>query len=127
MFRSRTLLEKLRDPRQNEPLNTSQNIEALIESIISNLTKMLNTRQGGPMIQPDDYGMVDITDISTRFPDSVSDVQKAFRIAIEKYEPRLKNVQVEHVGEGTDLQRKGRESVYFETVVDPSGEVQLNG
>jgi type VI secretion system protein len=139
MFRSRTLLEKLRDPRQNEPLNTSQNIEALIESIISNLTKMLNTRQGGPMIQPDDYGMVDITDISTRFPDSVSDVQKAFRIAIEKYEPRLKNVQVEHVGEGTDLQslkfkitaqlaeREGRESVYFETVVDPSGEVQLNG
>jgi type VI secretion system protein len=139
MFRSRTLLERFKDPRPNEPLNTTQNIEALIESIISNLTKMLNTRQGGPMIQPDDYGMVDITDISTRFPDSVSDVQKAFRIAIEKYEPRLKNVQVEHIGEGTDLQtlkfkitaqladRKGRESVYFETVVDPTGEVQLNG
>ncbi len=139
MFRPRTLLERFKDPRTNEPLNATQNLDALIESIISNLTRMLNTRQGGPLIQPEDYGMVDITDISTRFPDSIADVQKAIKTTIEKYEPRLKNIQVEHMGEGTDLQtlkfkitaqladRKGRESVYFETIVDPTGEVQLNG
>ena len=139
MLKSRTLFEKLNDPRTNEPLNTTQNTEALAESILHNLTRMLNTRQGGPLIQPQDYGMVDITEISTRFPDSIADVQKAIRITIEKYEPRLKNVQVEHIGEGADLQtlkfkitaqladKKGRDSVYFETVIDPTGEVQLNG
>lgn len=139
MLRSRTLFERLNDPRTNEPLTSTQNTEALAESILYHLTRMLNTRQGGPLIQPEDYGMVDITEISTRFPDSIADVQKAIRITIEKYEPRLKNVQVEHVGEGVNLQtlkfkitaqladRKGRDSLSFETVVDPSGEVQLNG
>jgi type VI secretion system protein len=139
MLKSRTLFEKLNDPRTNEPLNTTQNTEALAESILHNLTRMLNTRQGGPLIQPQDYGMVDITEISTRFPDSIADVQKAIRITIEKYEPRLKNVQIEHIGEGGDLQtlkfkitaqladKKGRDSIYFETVIDPTGEVQLNG
>jgi type VI secretion system protein len=83
--------------------------------------------------------MVDITEISTRFPDSIADVQKAIRITIEKYEPRLKNVQIEQLDEGGDLQtlkfkitaqladKKGRDSIYFETVIDPTGEVQLNG
>jgi len=139
MLKSRTLFEKLNDPRTNEPLNTTQNTEALAESILHNLTRMLNTRQGGPLIQPQDYGMVDITEISTRFPDSIADVQKAIRITIEKYEPRLKNVQIEQIGEGDDLQtlkfkitaqladKKGRDSIYFETVIDPTGEVQLNG
>ena len=139
MLKSRTLFDKLNNPRTNEPLNTTQNTEALAESILFHLTRVLNTRQGGPMIQPQDYGMVDITEISTRFPDSIADVQKAIRITIEKYEPRLKNVQVEHIGEGADLQtlkfkitaqladKKGRESVSFETVIDPTGEVQVNG
>ena len=139
MLKSRTLFEKLNDPRTNEPLNTTQNTEALAESILHNLTRMLNTRQGGPLIQPQDYGMVDITEISTRFPDSIADVQKAIRITIEKYEPRLKNVQIEQLDEGGDLQtlkfkitaqladKKGRDSIYFETVIDPTGEVQLNG
>jgi type VI secretion system protein len=139
MLKSRTLFEKLNDPRTNEPLNTTQNTEALAESILHNLTRVLNTRQGGPLIQPQDYGMVDITEISTRFPDSIADVQKAIRITIEKYEPRLKNVQIEQLDEGGDLQtlkfkitaqladKKGRDSIYFETVIDPTGEVQLNG
>jgi len=139
MLNSRTLFDKLNNPRTNEPLSTTQNTEVLAESILFHLTRMLNTRQGGPMIQPQDYGMVDITEISTRFPDSIADVQKAIRTTIEKYEPRLKNVQVEHIGEGDDLQtlkfkitaqladKKGRDSIYFETVIDPTGEVQLNG
>ncbi|MDQ1316360.1 MAG: type secretion system protein [Candidatus Poribacteria bacterium] len=139
MLKSRTLFDKLNDPRTNEPLNPTQNTELLAESILFHLTRVLNTRQGGPLIQPQDYGMVDITEISTRFPDSITDVQKAIRTTIEKYEPRLKNVQVEHIGEGADLQtlkfkitaqladKKGRDSVYFETVIDPTGEVQVNG
>ena len=139
MLKSRTLFDKLNNPRTNEPLNTTQNTEALAESILFHLTRVLNTRQGGPMIQPQDYGMVDITEISTRFPDSIADVQKAIRTTIEKYEPRLKNVQVEHIGEGADLQtlkfkitaqladKKGKDSIYFETVIDPTGEVQVNG
>jgi len=139
MLKSRTLFDKLNNPRTNEPLNTTQNTEALAESILFHLTRVLNTRQGGPMIQPQDYGMVDITEISTRFPDSIADVQKAIRTTIEKYEPRLKNVQVDHIGEGADLQtlkfkitaqladKKGKDSIYFETVIDPTGEVQVNG
>jgi len=138
MFKSRTLLERFNDPRSDRPLSTTQSTEELAESILTNLKKMLNTRQGGPMIQPDDYGMLDITDVYTRFPDSIVDVQRAIKTTIEKYEPRLKNVQVEHTGEGMDLQTlkfeitaqladRKRDSVYFKTLVDPSGEVQLNG
>lgn len=138
MFKSRTLLERFNNPRADRPLNTSQNVEELAESILLNLKKMLNTRQGGPLIQPEDYGMIDITDASSRFPDSIVDVQKSIRTAIERYEPRLRNVQVEHIGTGADLQTltfkitaqladSKRDSVYFETVIDPTGEVRLNG
>jgi len=138
MFKSRTLLERFNNPQSDRPLNLSQGTEELAESILINLKRMLNTRQGGPMIQPDDYGMIDITDVSSRFPDSIADVQKSIRTTIEKYEPRLKNVQVEHVGTGEDLQTlrfkitaqladSKRDSIYFETVIDPTGEVQLNG
>jgi type VI secretion system protein len=139
MFKSRTLLERFNDPRADRPLNITQSSEELAESILINLKRMLNTRQGGPMIQPDDYGMIDMTDVSSRFPDSIADVQKAIKTTIEKYEPRLRNVQVEHVGTGEDLQtlrfkitaqladKKSKDSIYFETVIDPTGEVQLNG
>jgi type VI secretion system protein len=138
MFKSRTLLERFNDPHAERPLSTNQSTEELAESILNNLKRMLNTRQGGPMIHPDDYGMLDITDVYTRFPDSIADVQRAIKTTIEKYEPRLKNVQVEHTGEGMDLQTlkfkitaqladRKRDSIYFETLVDPSGEVQLNG
>ncbi len=138
MFKSRTLLERFNNPQSDRPLNLSQGTEELAESILMNLKRMLNTRQGGPMIQPDDYGMIDITDVSARFPDSIADVQKSIRTTIEKYEPRLKNVQVEHIGTGQDLQTlkfkitaqladSKRDAIYFETVIDPTGEVQLNG
>jgi type VI secretion system protein len=139
MFKGRTLLERFHDPRTNEPLSITQNTETLAESILDHLKKMLNTRQGNSRTQPDDYGMIDITEVSSRFPESVRDVEKAIRVAIERYEPRLRNVQVEHVEVGENLltlkfkitaqivATRGRDAIAFETVVEPTGQVRLDG
>lgn len=139
MVRGRTLLERFRDPRPNEPMRATQDLEALADSILQHLAKMLNTRRGGPLIQPDDYGMIDLSDVLHQFPDSITDVQKAIRAAIEKYEPRLRNVKVDYERSEVDLLtlkfkitaqiavERGRDLVAFETVVEPSGQVRVTG
>lgn len=53
---------------------------------------MLNTRQGNSQTVPD-YGTADFSDV-TRGYQSVSKLQDDIRRTIEKYEPRLRNVQV---------------------------------
>lgn len=139
MFKGRTLLERFRDPRSDEQLTLARNTAALADSILQHLTRMLNTRRGGPLIHPDDYGMIDLSDVINNYPDSISDVQKAIRTAIDKYEPRLRDVRVEYVESGEDILtlkfkitarialEKGRELVSFETFIKPTGQVQVNG
>ena len=53
---------------------------------------MLNTRQGNSITVPD-FGTTDFSDV-TRGYSSVNKVQEEIRRSIEKYEPRLRNVQV---------------------------------
>ena len=137
MPKGRTLLERFREPRLDEELVATQNTAALVDSVLQHLTKMLNTRCGGPLIQPDDYGMIDLSDVVYSFPDSIADVQRAIRAGIEDYEPRLRNVGVEYEESEEDiltlkfritaqlLLPKSKAFVHFETLVKPSGQVQV--
>lgn len=139
MLRERTLLERFNNPRLGEPLTTKQSTTVLAESVLQHLTKVLNTRRGHSLTQPEDYGMIDLTDLIHGFPESIKEMQQAIRTTIEKYEPRLRNVYVEYVESGEDVltlrfkitaqisTERDRAPVWFETVVEPSGQVELKG
>lgn len=62
-------------------------------SICSHLTRLLNARQGSLQHLPD-YGLPDITEIYQGLPYSVNTLMQAIKNTIEKYEPRLRHVQV---------------------------------
>lgn len=67
-----------------------------LESIVEHLRGLLNTRQGESPTVPD-FGVVDFTDLVHNFPESIQVLQRSIRATILQYEPRLKNVVVQHV------------------------------
>jgi type VI secretion system protein len=96
-----------------------------------NLQKLLNTRQGEALIQPE-YGLPDITDCAEGAPETLDRVCRAIKSTIEKFEPRLHRVRVTHFLAGNDLNlhfgitgqiatEQDQVPVYFNTTVNPSG------
>jgi len=138
MGREQTLLERLADPRVDRPLTITENTQQLADSILRHLQKMLNTRQGHVLTQPE-YGIPDVTEFIQTLPDMVNEVRSAIRNSIEKFEPRLRNVEVAFVpseGAGLSLRfeitaelvtEKEDASVWFETSVSPSGHIDVRG
>jgi type VI secretion system protein len=64
-------------------------------SILSNLERLMNTRQGALAHLPD-YGVPDLSDVYRDMPGSIAELQQAVEATIETYEPRLRRVRVEH-------------------------------
>lgn len=64
-------------------------------SILSNLERLMNTRQGAIAHLPA-FGVPDLSDVYRDMPGSISELQQAIEVAIETYEPRLRRVRVEH-------------------------------
>ena len=95
MFQERTLLERLRKPAQG-PQTMHEDAGALMRSILRNMNRILNSRAGQFPAQPD-YGIPSPSEIAHAYPDSVKVVQRRMRECIEKYEPRLKDVQVTQI------------------------------
>jgi type VI secretion system protein len=137
MVRERTLLERLADPRPESPLTIAENTQQLADSILRHLRKMLNTRQGHVLAQPE-YGMPDVTEFIQSLPDMVDAVQRGIRNSIEKFEPRLRNVTVTYAPSddrmnvrfeitGELVTEKEEASVWFETAVSPSGHIEVRG
>ena len=138
MGREQTLLERLADPGVDRPLTITENTQQLADSILRHLQKMLNTRQGHVLTQPE-YGIPDVTEFIQTLPDMVNEVRSAIRNSIEKFEPRLRNVEVAFVpseGAGLSLRfeitaelvtEKEDASVWFETSVSPSEHIDVRG
>lgn len=63
------------------------------QSIIRNLTHLLNTRRGSVGHLPD-YGLPDLGSLYRGMPDSVDELRRTVQETIEKYEPRLSRVRV---------------------------------
>ncbi|MFO0983704.1 MAG: type VI secretion system baseplate subunit TssE [Planctomycetota bacterium] len=136
MFRERTLLERLAKPRSAFRHTLSENTHEATRSILRHLQKMLNSRQGHAPAQLD-YGIPDPSEVAHSFPDAINQMQRAIRICIEKYEPRLTQVSIAHIETELDVlslryQITGqitasteRTAITFDTVVDASGRIQV--
>ena len=100
--------------------------------------RILNTRRGSVPIA-DDFGVPDFTDFKTGLPDSLRDIERLIRHTIQKYEPRLKRVQVKFVPQEDELLSVSfqivarlalddqQAPVMFESHIDSEGRVKIKG
>ena len=138
MGRELRLLERLAESREGAPRTIKGDTRRLADSVLQHLQQMLNTRQGHVLIQPDEYGMPDITDCSQSLPEVLDDVRRAIRRSIEKFEPRLRRVKITHQPVDDDLRlhfgisgelhlENEKLDVHFRTTVTSTGSVELEG
>ena len=105
------------------------------------LHRMLNTRQGSALTVPD-YGIVELSELLHEFPDANGLMQRCIKTTIQKFEPRLKNVQVRAIPPSEDVSQLliyyeitaqlvhpdgERQAIRFNTQVDGSSNVSLEG
>lgn len=91
---SHSLLERLR--RAADPVGSERatwRAEDLESAIVDHLANLLSTRQGGSLTAPD-YGVPELSELSSNFTDALAMAQRALKATLTTYEPRLKNVQV---------------------------------
>jgi len=69
--------------------------EQRVLSIIDNLKRLFDTRRDSIAHLPD-YGLPDITQVYRDLPYSIEGLRQAVKDAVEKFEPRLRRVRVEH-------------------------------
>jgi len=89
-------MDRLRERSRETERSTQVNTQVLADSVMVNLRRMLNSRQGIASTVPD-YGLPDPTDVVHNFPEAIDLCRRNIRQSIEKYEPRLRNVAVNHV------------------------------
>lgn len=77
-----------------------ENTEDLIRSVLENVRRLLNAREGTSEARPD-YGMPPPSEIVHAFPHAIGRVQRHIKASLEHFEPRLENVDVLHL-EGKD-------------------------
>lgn len=138
MGRERTLLERLRDPERHVRPTIQENTQELADSILLHLQRMLNSRQGHALIQPE-YGMPDGSEFMRSLPDAVDEIRHTIRSSIEKFEPRLRRVKVVYAPSEHDpfrmrfevtaelVTEKEKASLWLETAIDSSGHVDVKG
>ncbi len=78
------------------PLSAGSNFESQsdsrLQSVIANLTHLLNTRRGSLPHLPD-YGLPDLGTIYRNMPDSLEELRTSIQNTVEAYEPRLRRVR----------------------------------
>ena len=132
----RTLFERLQQDRTSQPVFTEKQEAVLRSSILQNLERILNSRAG--MSQAcEGYGIPDLTQIVNGVPERARDIERALEQCIRQYEPRLTQVEVEHIPDAHGPMTacfkvraaastgKSAEDLWFETVVVSSGRVRL--
>jgi type VI secretion system lysozyme-like protein len=73
-----------------------------LRSIVAHLHVLLNTVHGSHAGEPM-LGRPDLTDLVHTFPDGVRAAERAMRTAIERFEPRLVDVDVRAIESGGSL------------------------
>ncbi len=79
----------------NRPLSSVSADRHRMLSVMSNLSRLFNTRQGSIKHLPE-YGLPEIMTIYRDAPRSADELRRAIQQAIRTYEPRLRRVRVEH-------------------------------
>ena len=114
----------------------TRNTSVDVESIVEHLRFLLNTRIGEAVTVPD-YGIEDLSDLTTSFPDAADIWKRSIRATIEKYEPRLRNVRVRHSESDNPLiiafeisarltHGDKHAPLKLQTHVDPKGEFKIS-
>lgn len=134
-MREERLLERIHRWK-NEPLRRSRgNVDRHIDSIVAHLQRILNTRQGSVPIS-DLYGIPDLTDFMTSYPESVTEIERSIRLAIEEYEPRLRAIKIVFLPQEEDilclrfqisacLHADWGKNIRMETIVDADGKIRI--
>jgi type VI secretion system protein len=110
--------------------------DALADSIRQNLERILSSRAG--MSQAcQTYGIPDLTQIVNGIPERAREIERALQECIRHYEPRLTQIEVEHVPDAYGPMTacfkiraaastgNSDQELWFETVVVASGRVSL--
>ena len=129
------LLERIRSV-EREPLRRGGDKRRLcIDSVLSHLQRILNTRQGNVPIAGD-YGVPDFIEFLQTYPDSVQQIEDNIKHAIDKYEPRLSGATATYIPDEGDalilrfqivatLTLESDRQILFQTVVDTDGRIHL--
>jgi len=139
----RSLFERLKSPQGGQARGTlmreyerHESHDQTLHSILNNLNRLLNSRQGQSQACID-YGILDVTQIIYGLEESEDAAERAIQRGIELYEPRLTRVRVKRVEDPSRLlsvcflisakliTEKSQADVWFETVVASSGRVRV--
>jgi type VI secretion system protein len=135
-MREESLIDRLRDRSSSLERSAKLDTAALSESVMANLRRMLNSRQGISQTVPD-YGLPDLTDIVHAFPEAIDVCRRSIRQSLEKYEPRLRNVIVTHAADDDDpfhlrfeikaqlVLERDTVPIAFYTMLDASGQAKV--
>lgn len=129
------LLQRIRSLAQEPVRRSGNNQRRCIDSVRSHLQRMLNTRQGNVPIAGD-YGVPDFLDFLQSYPESVHEVERSIKRAIDKYEPRLTGTTVTFIPDQEEtltlrfqitacLTEERSRKVLFETLVDSTGRIRI--
>jgi len=133
-----TLLERLSKPKAESHRTAVDNPQERQRSILQNLQRILNTRTGHAMAQMD-LGTPAPGELALASSEGVNGALRSIRLAIEKYEPRLKSVEIMQVQvqdevltmrfqiTATIVNARGGAGIRFDTLIDPSGRIKLQG
>ncbi|MBU0994970.1 MAG: type VI secretion system baseplate subunit TssE [Proteobacteria bacterium] len=137
-MREQRLLERLKS-WENEPgRRTREDSGRIINSVLSHLQRVLNTKMGNVQIA-DDFGLPDFTDLIYNYPEAVRGLERSIQVMIQKYEPRLRLVRVRFVPQedarlALDFQitaeidnENEKIPVLFESQMDTNGRVKIKG
>tara|TARA_R110002020_G_scaffold56074_16_gene155314 strand:- start:130 stop:549 length:420 start_codon:yes stop_codon:yes gene_type:complete len=130
-----TLLERLDAAQAGRTVaRGTPDASAVAESVMANLLRVLNAREGCCEIRPD-YGVPDFNSFLGQYPDSLPAIARTVREQIEMFEPRLADVDVNFVPnpdqplalnfhiEAQLVVDGSRRKVSFETVFTDDGHV----
>jgi type VI secretion system protein len=150
----RRLIERLKDPTPDYHESFQKRKELLETSIRAHLIKLLNTKQGSVLTQPD-YGMPDLASLysggtqvenesnkateAAKITEAIkaARIKEAIKAAIDKYEPRLKVERIEQVESGNRfflqfhiaaqlvIDNNRKEPIFYHTDISRSGSVSL--
>ncbi|MFG6668305.1 type VI secretion system baseplate subunit TssE [Halomonas sp. HNIBRBA4712] len=87
------LFERLAAPHQPQALTEQSRLAEVVESIKRHLVELLNSHPGNSACAPE-LGLLDFNDATIGVLDLELNIQRAIRQCIERFEPRVKRVEV---------------------------------
>lgn len=132
------LLERIRQWESHPEKRFRESSGRGVESVVQHLRRLLNSKEGTTLMDKA-FGMPDFTDLAVTFPDSVREIEKTISDTIERYEPRLTQVDVTFVFQddqnltlffqiAAQLETGNDHlDIFLESTIDAGGRMQVRG